>query len=97
MSSRRRYFVYILSNPSNRVLYVGVTSDLERRVHEHKAKLVPGFTVRYNVTKLVYFEETEDVRVALEREKQIKSWRRSRKNDLVRQVNPGWMELPLAA
>ncbi len=95
MSSRRRYFVYILASASNRVLYVGVTSDLERRVHEHKAKLVPGFTARYNVHKLVYFEETEDVRVALEREKQIKSWRRSRKDALVGQLNPDWSELAL--
>lgn len=95
MSSRRRYFVYILANPSNRVLYVGVTSDLQRRVYEHKAKAVPGFTARYNVHKLVYFEETEDVRVALECEKQIKSWRRSKKDDLVTQRNPEWNELSL--
>ncbi len=75
----KRYYVYILTNAS-RTLYVGMTNNLERRVYEHKHKLVPGFTSKYNLGQLVYYEETNDPRVAIEREKQIKGWRRARKN-----------------
>ena len=78
----RRYFVYILASKS-RVLYKGVTSDLERRVHRHKNKHDSGFTAKYNVSRLVYFEETNDVHAAIGREKQIKSWRRSKKISLI--------------
>jgi putative endonuclease len=87
-----RFYVYILSNAS-RTLYVGVTNDLARRVWEHQNKLTPGFTARYNVTELVWFEETGNVAAAIEREKQIKGWRRARKLALVSQANPTWRDL----
>ena len=74
------YFVYILSNWDDSVLYIGVTSDLRRRLYEHQNHLVDGFTARYNVHKLVYFEYTNDVRSAIDREKQLKGWRRDKKN-----------------
>ena len=88
------YYVYILSDHLNRTIYVGITRDLVRRVYEHKNHLDPNsFTAKYNIHKLVYFESTPDVRAALEREKQIKSWKRKRKNDLVHSMNPSWAEL----
>ena len=88
------YFVYILSNATNVAIYTGVTRDLVRRVYEHKHHLDPdSFTSKYKIHKLVYFEQTDDVRSAIEREKQIKSWRRSKKNDLVNSVNPNWEDL----
>jgi len=87
------YFVYLLSNWNNRVLYIGITNDLARRLYEHQNKLVPGFTEKYNVSKLVYFEETSDVYSALAREKEIKKWRRQKKDALVASVNPGWKDL----
>ena len=74
-------------------MYVGVTNDLVRRLYEHKNKLVNGFTEKYNVNKLVYFEETKDVRSALTREKEIKKWRREKKDALVVSMNPEWKEL----
>jgi len=74
-------------------MYIGVTNNLERRVYEHKTKMVPGFTEKYNVDKLVYFEETSDVRAAIAREKEIKKWRREKKNNLVVAVNPEWKDL----
>ena len=83
------YYVYILTNKYNTVLYTGVTRDLIRRVYEHKSHADPkSFTSKYKVTKLVYFEETSNVRVAIEREKQIKSWSRDRKADLIFEKNP---------
>ena len=82
------YYVYLLTNWNNKVMYVGVTNDLERRVYEHKQKLVEGFTEKYNVEKLVYFEETEDINAAIAREKEIKKWRREKKNNLVNGLNP---------
>ena len=88
----KRYYVYIMTNRSG-TLYTGVTSNLERRVYEHKHKLVPGFTCKYNVNRLVYFEETEDVHAALAREKQIKGWLRSKKVALIESVNPAWADL----
>ena len=89
-----KYYVYILTNKHHTVLYTGVTNDLIRRVYEHKNHLDKGsFTAKYKVTKLVYFEETSDVRTALEREKQIKSWSRDRKTDLVFETNPYWVDL----
>ena len=93
MPREHRYFVYILVNRNRRVMYVGVTNDLMRRLEEHRNKAVPGFTARYNVHRLVYFEETSDVFAALAREKQIKAWRRSRKDALVAAANPDWREL----
>jgi len=74
-------------------MYVGVTNNLERRIYEHKAKIIPGFTQKYNVDKLVYFEVTNDVRSAIEREKEIKKWRREKKKNLVIAVNPEWRDL----
>ncbi len=82
-----RYFVYIMSSRS-RVLYVGLTNDLERRVLEHQSMQVPGFTQKYRVTRLVWFEEFQDIRTAIEREKQIKAWRRSKKIDMIQSFNP---------
>ena len=88
----KQYYAYIMASRS-RVLYVGMTNDLQRRVEQHKQKLVEGFTQRYNVTRLVYYEVTNDVHAALAREKQIKSWRRSKKTDLIESVNPAWKGL----
>jgi putative endonuclease len=73
------YYVYLLTNWNNKVIYLGVTNNLERRLYEHKNKLVKGFTEKYNVNKLVYFEETQDVIAAIAREKEIKKWRREKK------------------
>ena len=87
-----RYFVYIMTNRSG-TLYVGVTNDLQRRVAQHRTKVIPGFSSKYNIDRLVYFEETEDVRRALEREKQIKGWVRSKKVDLIERSNPQWSDL----
>ena len=88
------YYVYILSSNTNVTIYTGVTNDLIRRVYEHRNHLDPdSFTSKYNVHKLVYFEETTDVTAALEREKQIKRWRRSKKNDLIATMNPEWKDL----
>ena len=85
------YYVYMMTNQYRNVLYIGVTNDLVRRVYEHRNHLIKdSFTARYHVTKLVYFEATEDVKSALEREKQIKSWKRARKDALVESQNPTW-------
>ncbi len=89
----KRYFVYILTNKSNRVLYIGVTNNLTRRIWEHKQKLVEGFTQKYNCTKLVYFEDTESVYAAIEREKQLKNWHRRWKINLITENNPDWEDL----
>ena len=88
------YYVYIMASRA-KTLYVGVTSDLERRVFEHKQGLTGGFTGRYKITKLVYHETTSDIRTAIEREKQLKAWRRSKKVALVELVNPEWKDLAL--
>jgi len=93
MSASGRYYVYILTNWNNKVMYVGVTNNLERRIYEHENKLIKGFTEKYNVNKLVYFEETQDVNAAIEREKEIKKWRREKKNQLVNLMNPNWDDL----
>ena len=90
----KSYYVYIMTNKS-RTLYTGVTNNLARRVYEHKNKLVPGFTSKYNITQLVHYEETNDVQVALAREKQIKGWLRSKKIVLIESVNPEWKDLSL--
>ena len=88
------YYVYILSNQTNTVIYTGVTKDLIRRVYEHRHKMdVDSFTARYDVHKLVYFEETNDVYADIEREKQIKSWKRVKKNKLIEKKNPQWVDL----
>ena len=87
------YYVYILSNWDDSVLYIGVTNDLTRRLYEHRSHLADGFTARYNVHKLVYFEYTNDVQSAIEREKQLKGWRRDKKNALISKSNPTWDDL----
>ena len=87
------FAIYIVTNPRNTVLYTGVTSNLAKRVFEHKNKTVPGFTKRYNCTKLVYFETTTDSLSALEREKQIKKYGRKKKIELISEQNPDWTDL----
>ncbi len=87
------YYVYILTNQYNNVMYIGITNDLKRRVYEHKTGLLEGFTKRYNVHKLVYVEHCHDVYAAIEREKQLKGWSRPKKNALVEAVNPEWKEI----
>ncbi len=87
------YYVYMMTNKNNSVLYTGVTNDLERRICEHQKKLIPGFTQRYNLTKLVYYEHSFDIKAAITREKQIKGWIRAKKNALVESINPEWANL----
>ena len=88
----RQYYVYIMTNRS-KTLYTGVTNDIERRVYEHKQKQIDGFTKKYNLTMLVYYESTDDVRSAIRREKQIKGWLRSKKIALIESMNPLWRDL----
>jgi putative endonuclease len=87
------YYVYILTNASNKVLYTGITNDLERRCYEHKNKLVKRFTQKYNVNKLIYFEIFEEIDLAISREKQIKGYSRAKKVALIDQLNKNWDEL----
>jgi putative endonuclease len=87
-----QYYVYILTNRS-RTLYTGVTNNLVRRVYEHKQKLVRGFTEKYNIHQLVFYEETSDVNAAIAREKQIKGWTRAKKIALIESMNPEWRDL----
>ena len=87
------YYVYILSNSTNTVLYTGMTNDLVKRVYQHKEKLLAGFTKKYNVSKLVYYEVLQDAQNAITREKQIKAGSRKDKIELVNQVNNGWYDL----
>ena len=87
------YFVYILANWDDSVLYIGVTSNLKRRLYEHRNGLVEGFTKKYNLHKLVYFEHTSDVYSAISREKQLKKWSRVKKNTLISRQNPNWTDL----
>ena len=88
----KHYYVYIMTNNS-RTLYTGVTDDLVRRVYEHRNKLIEGFTRKYNITRLVYYEITSDVRAAIQREKQIKGWLRKKKIALIEAANPEWKDL----
>ncbi len=88
----KQYYVYIMTNKSG-TLYTGVTNNLERRVYEHKNKLIDGFTKKYNITQLIHFEVAVDVNAAIEREKQIKSWLRRKEVDLIESLNPGWKDL----
>ena len=90
---RTESYVYLLANKHNNVLYTGVTNDLIHRVYEHKNKLVVGFTQKYNVDRLVYFEVCSGIVVAIEREKQIKGWSRKKKQDLINTLNPEWDDL----
>jgi putative endonuclease len=91
----RNYYVYILSNEA-KTLYIGVTNNLERRMYEHKNKLITGFTKKYNLTKLVYYETTDDIWNAIYREKQLKGWLRIKKILLIEENNPGWDDLSLS-
>ena len=93
MRQNKQYYVYILTNKSNKVLYIGVTNNLERRIYEHKNKLIEGFTKKYNLTKLVYCEITTDVKNAIQREKQLKNWHKDWKLKLIHQSNPEWNDL----
>ncbi len=88
----KNYFIYILTNKNNSVLYTGVTNDLTRRTWEHKSKLIKGFTQKYNVDKLVYYEVFEDL-TAIQREKQIKAGSRKKKIELINKLNPEWNDL----
>ncbi len=87
------YYVYILTNEKNTVMYMGVTNDIRRRVYEHKTGVYEGFTKKYQVHKLVYVESCHDVKDAIAREKQLKKWSRQKKNELVEKVNPTWKEI----
>ena len=89
----QQYYIYILTNEYNTVLYTGVTNDLIKRVYEHKEKLIAGFTKKYNVNKLVYYEIFTDINNAIAREKQIKAGSRQKKIDLVNSMNPQWCDL----
>jgi len=88
-----QYFVYLMTNKNNTVIYTGVTNDLKRRVYEHKEKMTNGFTKKYNVNKLVYFEFTSDINSAIQREKQIKAGSRQKKIDLINSMNKEWKDL----
>jgi putative endonuclease len=88
----KEYYIYIMTNKS-KTLYIGVTSNLLRRVHEHKEKLIEGFTSKYNIHILVYYESTSNVHAALAREKQLKGWLRAKKIALIESLNPEWKDL----
>jgi putative endonuclease len=89
----KRYYVYIITNHRNTVLYTGVTNDLNQRVFDHKTKLNKGFAAKYHCEKLIYFEEFGNVEQAIAREKQLKKYRRSWKEDLINEMNPDWTDL----
>ena len=89
----KTYYVYILANQFNDVFYVGVTNNLERRITEHQSGLIDGFTKKYRVHKLVYFESCHDVKAAIAREKQLKNWNREKKRFLIERLNPEWKDL----
>jgi putative endonuclease len=89
----KTYYVYILASKRNGTLYIGVTNDLIRRIYEHKDNLVPGFTDKYGVHKLVYYERVDDIQSAIEREKQLEKWSRRWKLQLIESANPYWKDL----
>ena len=91
-TTMKKYYVYIMTNRT-RTLYVGMTNDLERRVLEHKQKLVPGFTSKYNITMLVWYQDFDDVEQAISAEKTIKAWRREKKVALIEEMNSEWRDL----
>ena len=92
--NKKDYYVYILTNKSN-TLYIGVTNDLYRRLYEHKIKLVSGFTEKYNIDKLIYYEVFDDPISAISREKEIKGWTRKKKIELIKMINPNFEELEI--
>ena len=87
------YYVYLLTNEYNKVLYTGVTNNLQRRLYEHKHSLNEGFSTKYNTHKLVYYETADDVKATIAREKQIKGWSRQKKEALINNINPKWIDL----
>lgn len=89
----KQYYIYILTNKNNNILYTGVTNDLLRRMYEHKSKLIEGFTKKYNVNKLVYFEEFRNINEAIAAEKKIKGWIRNKKITLIKSKNPEWKDI----
>ena len=89
----KNYYIYILTNKNNTTLYTGVTNNLERRLQEHKTKIIKGFTSKYNLDKLVYYENCNNVEEAIAREKQIKGYRREKKNELIKIINENWIDL----
>ncbi len=89
----KEYHVYIVTNQTNKVMYIGMTNDLERRIYEHKHSLIEGFTKKYKLNRLVYCESCADVTQAIAREKQLKGWLRAKKNELVQSINPNWSDL----
>ena len=91
----KEYYVYIMASKRNGTIYVGVTNNLRKRIYEHKNKLFKGFTEKYNVNKLVWYERSDDISFAIQREKQIKHWKRKWKLELIEKDNPFWNDLPL--
>ena len=91
----QQYYTYIMTNSKNKVMYIGVTNNIQRRIYEHKNKTADGFTKKYNVNKLVFYETTNDARIAIEREKELKGWKREKKNALAESMNPEWKDLSL--
>lgn len=91
--TRYQYYTYIMTNKLNTTIYIGVTNDIYNRVYQHKKKLVEGFTSRYNINKLVYYEEYDYIEDAIYREKQLKNWRRQWKINLINEFNPEWKDL----
>jgi len=89
----KQYYVYILANWDNSIIYIGVTNDIERRIYEHRSGKIEGFTSKYKTRKLVYTETYNDVKEAIAREKQLKGWVRAKKNALIESVNPDWEDL----
>jgi putative endonuclease len=89
----KKYYVYIITNELNTVLYIGVTSDIVKRIYEHKNKLVDGFSIKYNLSKLVYYEIFDDVGEAILREKKLKNWHKDWKANLIKELNPDWQDL----
>ena len=87
------FYIYAMTNSTNKVLYIGVTNNLKRRIYEHKNEIVEGFTKKYNTHKLVYYEVYADAYTAISREKQLKKWRREKKNQLINKKNPEWNDL----
>ncbi len=93
MKTEKIYYIYITASKRNGTLYIGVTSNLKKRIYEHKESLIDGFTKKYKVSKLVYFETTNDINSAIQREKQMKKWKREWKLKLIERENPCWIDL----
>ena len=90
---KNQYYIYILANKRNGTLYIGVSSNLIKRLYEHKNNIIEGFTKKYNIHKLVYYETTNDIESAIRREKQLKKWNRKWKINLIENSNPEWIDL----